>query len=526
MSIVTALYLTLFIAALDQTIISTAIPTITSSLHSASGYTWIGGAYLIANAASGPIWTKLSDIWGRKVMLLGCTGWFFCASAVCGWARSMRGLVVGRALQGVAGGGCVQLVTVTISDLFGMRKRSLMLGMMEGVWAVAGGAGPVLGGVFSEKLSWRWIFWLNLPISGSIFILLLLFLDVHNPKTALMDGIKAIDWLGSLSILAVTVMILLGLDFGGETFPWNSPKVICLLVFGGVMIAFFIFSEKRLARYPLMPSSVFTGKGNVAALVVTACHGMVYIGGDYYLPLFFQSTHSTGPIISGLLILPYIAMEAIMGVFCGVITHRYGAYKELIWAGCFLMTLGTGLYIALNATSSIGMILGFEFIAGTGSGLLFQPPLVAIQVLAAQKDVATASATLGFVRNLATSIGVVVGGIIFQNSMATRTPLLRSANLSPENLERFSGADAAANVAFIDDIENAGQKMVVKQAFAWSMRNMWIFYACVGAISVVASMFIKREVLHRGEHIETKTGIAEMREKGGEGEVAMKTVTR
>lgn len=141
--------------------------------------------------------------------------------------------------------------------------------------AVAGGVGPVLGGVFSEKLSWRWIFWLNLPISGSIFVLLLLFLDVHNPKTGFMDGIKVIDWLGSLTILAVTLMILLGLDFGGETFPWSSPKVICLLVFGGLMIGFFIFSEKKLARYPLMPLSVFRGKGNVATMVVTACHGMV-----------------------------------------------------------------------------------------------------------------------------------------------------------------------------------------------------------------------------------------------------------
>lgn len=133
----------------------------------------------------------------------------------------------------------------------------------------------MLGGVFSEKLTWRWIFWLNLPISGSTFILLLLFLDVHNPKTAFMDGIRAIDWLGSLSILAVTLMILLGLDFGGETFPWSSPKVICLLVFGGLMIGFFVFSEKKLARYPLMPLRFFGQKGNVATLVVTACHGMV-----------------------------------------------------------------------------------------------------------------------------------------------------------------------------------------------------------------------------------------------------------
>jgi len=151
----------------------------------------------------------------------------------------------------------------------------LFLGLICAVRAVASAIGPVLGGVFAQKLTWRYIFWINLPVSGSTFVLLLMFLDVHNPRTSFMDGIRAIDWLGSLSILAVTLMILLGLDFGGETFPWSSPKVICLLVFGSAMIIFFVFSEKKFARYPLMPLSLFKERTNVATLVVTACHGVV-----------------------------------------------------------------------------------------------------------------------------------------------------------------------------------------------------------------------------------------------------------
>lgn len=140
---------------------------------------------------------------------------------------------------------------------------------------IAGGLGPVLGGVFTERLSWRWNFWINLPISGATFILLFLFLDVHNPRTPFLDGLKAIDWFGSLSIIGLVLMLLLGLEFGGATVPWNSPRVICLIVFGFLMSIAFIYSEKRLAQYPLMPLKLFTNQSNAASLLLTLWHGMV-----------------------------------------------------------------------------------------------------------------------------------------------------------------------------------------------------------------------------------------------------------
>ena len=143
------------------------------------------------------------------------------------------------------------------------------------MWAVAGGLGPILGGAFAEKVSWRWSFWINLPISGSTFLLLLLFLDVHNPQTRMIEGLKAIDWSGSLSILGLTVMLLLGLNFGGVLFPWSSATVICLIIFGSLMSILFILSEKRLARYPLMPLSLFSKSSASASLVVGFVHGAV-----------------------------------------------------------------------------------------------------------------------------------------------------------------------------------------------------------------------------------------------------------
>jgi MFS family permease len=155
------------------------------------------------------------------------------------------------------------------------RSRSLYIGIMELVWVIAGGVGPVLGGIFTERLSWRWNFWINLPISGATFILLFLYLDVHNPKTPVLDGLKAIDWFGSLSIIGLVLMLLLGLEFGGATVPWNSPRVICLIIFGALMSIAFIYSEKRLAQYPLMPMKLFANRSNAASLLLTLWHGMV-----------------------------------------------------------------------------------------------------------------------------------------------------------------------------------------------------------------------------------------------------------
>lgn len=146
---------------------------------------------------------------------------------------------------------------------------------MEFMWAFAGGIGPLLGGVFSQYVTWRWNFWINVPVSGVTFVLLLFFLDVHNPKTKIMDGVKAIDWFGSVSILGLTLMLLLGLDFGGETFAWSSSQVICLIVFGSFCSLLFIYSEKRLTKYPLMPLNIFSRLSNIATLAVAFAHGFV-----------------------------------------------------------------------------------------------------------------------------------------------------------------------------------------------------------------------------------------------------------
>jgi MFS family permease len=505
-AIITALFLSLFVSALDATIVSTALPTIARDLNSASGYTWIGGAYLLANAASGPIWAKLSDIWGRKPIMLAALAVFFASSAVCATAKTMQELIIGRAFQGTAGGGLILLVHVCISDLFSLRQRSLLMGFTEGIWALAGGIGPVLGGIFASLVTWRWCFYINLPISGFAALLILLFLDIKHEHTSFLDGVKAVDWFGIFTFLGFTLMILLGLDFGGVLFPWDSAKVIALLVVGGAMIFAFIYSETKVAKYPLIPMTLFRRGTNVAAFLVVFFHGFVFIAGEYYMPLYFQAVLEASPLRSGLLLLPFIVTGAIAGVLCGVVMHRTGRFCEIIWVGTVLLTIGFGLFVSFDAYTSTAKAVGFLIVGGIGSGILFEAPMIAIQSQVEQQDVATATATLSFIRNIGVSISIIIGGTIFQNSMNNRASFLRDAGLPQDLLKQLDGDSAMANVMLPATFGNSAWELAAKQAFAYSIRNMWITYTVLAFLSFVASLFIKSAVLGT-DHVETVTGL-------------------
>ncbi|KAJ4379976.1 hypothetical protein N0V86_004283 [Didymella sp. IMI 355093] len=515
-AILTALFLSLFVAALDATIVATAAPTMSHDLNSAAGYTWIGGAFLLGNAASGPIWAKLSDIFGRKLIILLALAVFFASSAVCATAKTMEALIIGRAFQGAAGGGLILLVHVCISDMFSLRQRSLLMGLTEGIWALAGGIGPILGGVFASLVNWRWCFWINLPISGLAGVLILIFLDIKHEHTSFVDGMKAIDWLGIFTFLACTLMLLLGLDFGGVLFPWDSAKVIALLVVGGAMIFAFIYSEAKFAKYPLIPMSLFKRKTNIATFLVVFFHGFVFIAAEFYMPLFLQSVLEASPLRSGVLFLPLIVTGAIFGVVCGVIIHRTGRFREIMWVGSAFMCLGFGLFISFDANTTTAQAVGFQMIAGFGQGILFEAPLIAIQSQVKQEDVATATATMAFVRNIAVSISVIICGTIFQNSMSDRHDFLRAAGLPGTVLDQLDGENALANVMVPSTLENPAWEFAAKQAFAWATRNMWIMLTVAAFLALVSSFFV--EAAHLGtEHVETVTGLRKEKDEPASG---------
>jgi EmrB/QacA subfamily drug resistance transporter len=507
--IMLALCMAVFLAALDVTIVTTALPTITEHFGSASGYTWIGSAFMLANAASIPSWGKVSDIFGRKPMLLLANIIFMIGSLVAALSNSIGMLIAARAVQGLGGGGLVILVNITIGDLFSLRTRGAFYGIIGGVWAIASSIGPIIGGAFTESVSWRWCFWINLPLDGLAFIILLFFLDIETPKTPLIEGLKAIDWVGSLLIVGATLMFLFGLQYGGETYPWGSATVVCLLVFGVLTFALFILYEWKVPKYPVMPLGLFKSRTNIATLSVVFIHGVVFISGSYYLPLYFQAVLGATPILSGVYLLPTALALSAGSIGTGIFVGKVGLFLPPIYLGLFMLTLGYGLFIDFSAHSSWAKIIIYQIIAGVGVGPLFQAPIIALQAHINPRDIGTATATLGFIRQLATSTSVVIGQVVFQNSMSAKTPQLATV-LGPELAQRLSGSEAGANTQVINSLPGP-QKEAVRVAFADSLVPMWIMYTAFAAVGLLAGFCIKKKVL-TSQHEETKTGLAAEKE--------------
>ncbi|KAL2072658.1 hypothetical protein VTL71DRAFT_12001 [Oculimacula yallundae] len=456
-----------FVAAIDMTIVSTALPAIASNFQSASGYQWVGSAYVLGSTASSPSLGKLSDIWGRKPILLLAVTTFFAGSLICALGKTITVFLAGRAIQGIGGSGLLTLVNITISDSFSLRDRSLYFGLTSVVWALAAGIGPVLGGVFAQQLSWRWCFWINC--------------------TSVWAGLRAIDWSGSLLIVGGTLMLLLGLSFGGVTFSWSSATVINLIIFGIFTGFLFALNEWKLVKYPVMPPRLFQSRSTTASFAVCFCHGFILMGVAYYLPLYFQAVLGAGPLLSGVYLLPFILSNTGFAAVTGLYIQKTGKYIPAVYLGLVLMTLGTGLLIDLEDKVNWPKIIIYQLLVGAGVGMNSEGPLLALQASLDVQDVATATATIGFTRMLASAISSIIGSVVFQNQMVAESHIL--SVLSPDVANRLQGGEAAANVGLIHTL-TPDQQVIAKGAFQRSLKMMWVMYVAVAAVGMLCGFYI------------------------------------
>ncbi len=313
---------------------------------------------------------------------------------------------------------------------------------------------------------------LSVPIGAIVFPVLFFSLKLPSPNTPVLAGLKAIDWAGSLLIVGVALMILLGLDFGNVTFPWSSATVICLIVFGIITAGVFLVNEWKFARNPVIPLRLFANKSTVAAYIVWACNFYVLVGLSYYLPLFSQSVLSANALNSGVQLIPLIVSCSLAAACVGAFVQKTGIYLPVTYIAHGALLLGTGLLMMLKPQGSLARLIGFEIITGIGVGMNIEPPLLAAQAAMTEQDTAVIQATMTFLRSLATTVAIVVGGVIFQNRMDSGGPALIE-QVGGKVAEQFSGRYAAANIELIKALPKEQQRFI-KNAYFDALRADWM----------------------------------------------------
>lgn len=488
-----ALMMTMLLAALDQTIVSTALPTITSDLGGLNELSWVVTAYLLASTASTPIWGKLSDLYGRKLMLQSAVAIFVAASMLAGLSQNMAQLIGTRALQGIGGGGLMVLVMAVIADIVSPRERGRYMGLFGAVFGVASVLGPLLGGLFTEHLSWRWVFYVNVPLGLAAFLVLgaVLHIPVHKQK-------HTIDWLGAALMVAGTVTLLLVAVWGGQKYPWGSAQIIGMAVGGVVAMTAFVFQELRHPE-PLVPLSMF----RLSVLRVASAMGFVIgfgmFGAIVYLSIFMQVVRGASPTSAGLQLLPLMLGLLITSVVSGRLITRTGRYKIFPILGSGTATIGMLMLSRCGVDTDLWFVWLSAFVLGIGLGGVMQVLVIAVQNNVDRKQLGAATSTATFFRSIGGSFGTAVFGAVWTAQLATQL----AKNLPADVATQLStaGQSVTASMGNIAELPEPIHDLVLL-SFANSIDRTFLLAVPVMLVAFVLSFFLKEVPLKTRPSIE------------------------
>ncbi|KAI6150532.1 major facilitator superfamily domain-containing protein [Pisolithus tinctorius] len=480
---------TLFLAALDQTIVATALPTIVADLGGGRNYSWVGSAYMVTCAALGPLYGKLSDMLGRKPVLYGSIVIFLVGSAFCGAAQNMTWLIISRAFQGIGGAGIVQLVQITISDIVSLQDRGKYVGYIGSTWGIASVVGPLFGGVLTDKVSWRWCFWINLPTGGIAGALLFLFLNLNpHQRKPWREYVHEFDFLGLALIVSGVVCLLMG--FNSSQINWRSAETIVLLVVGGVLLGAGGVNEIYTKRSAIIPARLFKTRTTSAILISSFLHAFMFFNGSYYLPMYYQVLGASATI-SGVRTLSFSLGNVLPSILSGILVTRTGSYRPLMWGAWAVMTIGWGLMIMLDSTSNNAEKELYPLVTAIGVGCLFQTPLIGLQAAMPLKDMATSTGAFVFLRMLGGTLGITTGEIIISNVLVRKLSGIQGLSIGT------SVADINDSVRQIASISNPTIRAEVMHAYARSISTIWLVNTPVSGFGFLAVLCIKAYTLKR-----------------------------
>ncbi|OAX84774.1 hypothetical protein ACJ72_00854 [Emergomyces africanus] len=488
------------ITSLDSVIIIAIIPSIAKDLTGTTVQLfWCGTGFLLAQTVTIPLYGSFSDIFGRKWALNLALAIFTFGSILCATAKHLQWLVAARAVKGLGAGGNLSLVSVIISDITSLQERGSYMSLIALAWAVGTIAGVPIGGAIGERTTWRWAFWINVPLCAVSVIGLAVSLRFKSTKTTLRAKIARVDFLGIFVFLGSTTSFLLGLTTGGTLYPWGSARVLVPLIVGVAGWALFIYIELKYAREPMIPLRVFRDRTAAAGGYSSVFfHGLILWSLSYYIIIFFLGVTQHGLLRSAVETLPGSALVAPFSIVAGIIMTKTLRVQKIIWAGWIIMTIGTGLNALLKPHANGGILYGVRTIMPIGAGLLFPTTVVAVQSVQKGEDVGIATSVQVFARSLGQAFGVALGAVIFQNEFDKRVRQAVAAGglmgTDPEMWIPGSQADAAFELikTFPERVQE-----VYRYLYADSLRTIWYVLTGISGVALVISLAMRNESLNK-----------------------------
>jgi EmrB/QacA subfamily drug resistance transporter len=503
MMVFSGLMLGMLLAALDQTIVSTALLTIVNDLNKVNGSAempWVVTAYLLASTAVTPIYGKLADLYGPKRIYMFAIGVFLLGSALCGMSQNMAELITFRAVQGLGAGGLMALTFTIIGMVVSPRERGKYQGYFGGVFMLAMVLGPLLGGFFTDQhtllgiTGWRYIFYVNLPIGLLALIVISIVLHVKDNQVR-----HKIDYTGAALVTAGASALLLAAQFGSNgQYAWGSPIVISLFVAGGALFAFFVLWEMKFASEPILPMRLFRNQvftmANTMALVV----GLTMMGSLIYISVYLQFVVGYSPTVAGLAILPMMLGIMPASIIGGRLISRIGKYKPFPIAGTAIAVVGMFLMSRLGQDTSAAVRGVYMFVLGVGLGLVMPVLTLAVQNALPFKDIGTGTSANLFFRNMGSSFGTALFGAILTNRMAH---YVKDALGSRASALGGSGASGSLNRAQLNalNVQHPGIEQVMLHSFVEAMSLVFMIAAAIMAIAFVLSLFLKQVELRTAD---------------------------
>lgn len=477
LAVVAGLMVGMFLAALDQTIVSTALPTIVGELGGLEQLSWTVTAYLLTSTATTPLWGKVGDLYGRKRVFQAAIVVFVVGSLVCGSAGSMLMLIVGRGVQGIGAGGLIALTLAIIGDIVSPRERGRYQGLFGAVWGTSSIAGPLLGGFFTESLTWRWVFWINVPLG--LLALVVIQRTLHLPPRRVEH---AVDYVGAALVVAAVTSLLLVTVWGGERYPWGSPVILGMITFGLLTLGAFVWWERRVPE-PLLPLRLFGSSVVTVTSIVSFLFGFAFFGAIVFLPLYLQIVKGYTPTTSGLLLLPLVLGLFLTSTTSGLLIARTGRYTIYPTVGLAMAAFGLWWLSRLTVDTPVWDLGVRLFVLGIGLGLVIQTLLVAVQNAVPFRDLGVATSSNTFFRSMGGAFGTAVLGALLTavlgRELANGGPGL--ADVDPEQL---SGTPEA-----IRALPDAVREPVL-QAFTVAIDQVFLVSAAVCAVAFVVVLFL------------------------------------